>query len=113
MRSVLSRFSPTSLSQLSLSSRLPRATQITRTRTFVNSTNTSSPLAQRREEEDMPAPMRTEAQWADFGREHISQGLGRLLDHVIVKGQGLELTTAEGRRFLDFTAGIGVTNLGQ
>ena len=63
--------------------------------------------------DDMPAPVRTAAQWADFGREHVSHGVGRLRDHVIVKGQGLELTTAEGKRLLDFTAGIGVTNLGQ
>lgn len=98
--------------------RLPKFTRTTvaPVRSFVTTPNTFSPLSQRKTEdnnEDMPAPIRTEAQWADFGREHISQGLGRLRDHVIVKGKGLELTTAEGKRILDFTAGIGVTNLGQ
>ncbi len=57
--------------------------------------------------------IKTAAQWAQFGRDHVSHGLGRLRDHVIVKGSGLELSTAEGKRLLDFTAGIGVTNLGQ
>ncbi|WWD17970.1 4-aminobutyrate transaminase [Kwoniella shandongensis] len=60
----------------------------------------------------MPAPVRSAAQWADFGRDHVSHGLGRLRDHVIVKGEGLDLHTADGKKLLDFTAGIGVTNLG-
>jgi 4-aminobutyrate aminotransferase len=63
--------------------------------------------------EDMPAPVRTTAQWAEFGREHVTNGLGRLKDHVMVKGEGLNLYTSEGEKYLDFTAGIGVTNLGQ
>jgi len=61
----------------------------------------------------MPTAVRTETQWAEFGNQHISHGLGRLMEHVIVKGKGLELFTSEGKRLLDFTAGIGVTNLGQ
>lgn len=61
----------------------------------------------------MSAPVRTAAQWSDFGREHVSHGLGRVKDHVIVKGEGLNLYTADGKKLLDFTAGIGVTNLGQ
>lgn len=60
----------------------------------------------------MSAPVRTAAQWADFGRDHVSHGLGRLRDHVITKGEGLDLHTADGKKILDFTAGIGVTNLG-
>ncbi|WVO17843.1 4-aminobutyrate transaminase [Cryptococcus depauperatus] len=60
----------------------------------------------------MSASVRNAAQWADFGREHVSHGLGRLKDHVIVKGKGLDLYTADGKKLLDFTAGIGVTNLG-
>jgi 4-aminobutyrate aminotransferase len=64
-------------------------------------------------EDALETPVRSAAQWADFGREHVSAGLGRLRDHVIVKGQGLNVWTAEGKQLLDFTAGIGVTNLGQ
>lgn len=63
--------------------------------------------------DEMPVPVRTTAQWAEFGREHVTNGLGRLKDHVIVKGSGLDLYTSEGDKILDFTAGIGVTNLGQ
>jgi len=58
-------------------------------------------------------PFQTAAEWATFGKEHVSHGLGRLRDHVVVKGKGLELETMDGKRLLDFTAGIGVTNLGQ
>jgi 4-aminobutyrate aminotransferase len=65
------------------------------------------------QDEEMPAPVRTTAQWAEFGREHVTNGLGRLKDHVMVKGSGLDLYTSEGEKYLDFTAGIGVTNLGQ
>lgn len=61
----------------------------------------------------MPIPTRTAEQWADFGRDHVSHGLGRMRDLVVVKGQGLDVYTADGQKFLDFTAGIGVTNLGQ
>ncbi len=61
----------------------------------------------------MPARIRTPEQWADFGREHVSHGLGRMRDLVVVKGEGLDVYTADGRKYLDFTAGIGVTNLGQ
>ena len=31
----------------------------------------------------------------------------------MVKGQGLDVYTADGQKLLDFTAGIGVTSLGQ
>jgi len=65
------------------------------------------------DDNEMPVPVRTTAQWAEFGREHVTNGLGRLKDHVIVKGSGLDLYTSEGEKILDFTAGIGVTNLGQ
>lgn len=73
----------------------------------------SPPALARAPESEVPDVVKTTAQWAEFGRDHISHGLGRLRDHVIVRGQGLELFTADGKRLLDFTAGIGVTNLGQ
>lgn len=55
---------------------------------------------------------RSHAEWAQFGRDHIARGLGRMKDEVVVKGEGLKLITSEGKEYLDFTAGIGVTNLG-
>ncbi|EIW70573.1 4-aminobutyrate transaminase [Tremella mesenterica] len=60
----------------------------------------------------MPGKIHTEAEWAEFGKEHVTHGLGRLRDHVMVKGRGAELWTSEEKRFLDFTSGIGVVNLG-
>jgi 4-aminobutyrate aminotransferase len=62
---------------------------------------------------DMPAPVRTQQQWADFGKAHVTHGLGRLREEVMVKGEGVWLYNADGQKYLDFTAGIGVTNLGQ
>lgn len=61
---------------------------------------------------DNHTTIRTAQQWADFGRDHISHGVGRIRDLVVVKGQGLDVYTADGQKLLDFTAGIGVTNLG-
>lgn len=61
----------------------------------------------------MPIQVRTTAEWEQFGRDHTCRGLGRMYDEVVVKGRGLTLTTADGKEYLDFTAGIGVTNLGQ
>jgi 4-aminobutyrate aminotransferase len=61
----------------------------------------------------MPAPVRTQQQWAEFGKAHVTHGLGRLKEEVMVKGEGVWLYNADGQKYLDFTAGIGVTNLGQ
>lgn len=47
------------------------------------------------------------------GRKHVTPALGRLHDHIIVKGQGAQVWDEEGKEYIDFTAGIGVTNLGQ
>jgi 4-aminobutyrate aminotransferase len=62
---------------------------------------------------DSSVSVTSHEEWVSFGKDHVSHGLGRLRDHVIVKGEGLELHTLDGKRLLDFTAGIGVTNLGQ
>jgi 4-aminobutyrate aminotransferase len=48
----------------------------------------------------------------DFGQKHVTKGLARQVEGVIVKGEGSYVTYGDGRRFLDFTTGIGVTNLG-
>lgn len=49
---------------------------------------------------------------AQFGTKHVAKGVGRLSSQVIESGSGSYVTMVGGRRFLDFTCGIGVTNLG-
>ena len=49
---------------------------------------------------------------AQFGTKHIAKGIGRLTSDVFESGAGSYITTTEGRKYLDFTCGIGVTNLG-
>lgn len=49
---------------------------------------------------------------AQFGTRHIAKGIGRLTSEVLESGKGSYVTTTSGRRMLDFTCGIGVTNLG-
>lgn len=48
----------------------------------------------------------------EFGTRHIAKGIGRLANEVIESGSGSRLTMVGGKRYLDFTSGIGVTNLG-
>lgn len=48
-----------------------------------------------------------------IGSKHVTKGLGRLTEAIIVKGEGSYVTLHDGRKMLDFTCGIGVTNLGQ
>jgi 4-aminobutyrate aminotransferase len=49
---------------------------------------------------------------SQFGTKHVAKGISRLSQEVLVEGKGSYVTTLEGRKFLDFTSGIGVTNLG-
>ncbi|KAI4189797.1 MAG: hypothetical protein L6R41_001222 [Letrouitia leprolyta] len=49
---------------------------------------------------------------AQFGTRHIAKGIGRLSSQVIESGSGSHVTMTSGRRYLDFTSGIGVTNVG-
>jgi hypothetical protein len=49
---------------------------------------------------------------AEFGVKHVARGIGRLSNQVLESGAGSYVTTTEGRKMLDFTSGIGVTNLG-
>lgn len=49
---------------------------------------------------------------AQFGTKHIARGIGRLANEVIESGSGSYVTMVGGRRYLDFTCGIGVANLG-
>lgn len=48
----------------------------------------------------------------DFGRQHVARGLSRLMEEIIVSGEGSWVTLGDGRRVIDFSCGIGVTNLG-
>ncbi|KAI0762114.1 pyridoxal phosphate-dependent transferase [Trametes elegans] len=52
------------------------------------------------------------ASLVEFGQKHVTKGLGRIVDAVITKGEGSYVTLGDGRQLLDFTCGIGVTNLG-
>jgi 4-aminobutyrate aminotransferase len=49
---------------------------------------------------------------AEFGAKHTARGVSRLVNAVIVQGEGSYVTLDDGRRMLDFTTGIGVTGLG-
>lgn len=49
---------------------------------------------------------------AQFGTKHVAKGIGRLSTAVLESGAGSYVTTTSGRKLLDFTCGIGVTNLG-
>ncbi|KAG4428698.1 hypothetical protein IFR05_015820 [Cadophora sp. M221] len=49
---------------------------------------------------------------AQFGVQHVAKGIGRLSTEVLESGSGSYVTSTSGRRLLDFTSGIGVTNLG-
>lgn len=48
-----------------------------------------------------------------FGQRHVTAGIGRLTEAVMSKGEGSYLSFEDGRRVLDFSCGIGVTNLGE
>jgi 4-aminobutyrate aminotransferase len=48
----------------------------------------------------------------EFGTKHITKGLSQVTDGLMVKGSGSYVTFEDGRNYLDFTCGIGVTNLG-
>ena len=48
-----------------------------------------------------------------FGQKHVAKGLGRLTNNVISKGKGSYLFMADGKKYLDFTTGIGVAGLGE
>lgn len=52
------------------------------------------------------------AKLSEFGVNHVAKGIGRLSKEVIESGSGSYVKMMSGKRFLDFTSGIGVTNLG-
>ncbi|KAH8762742.1 4-aminobutyrate aminotransferase [Hyaloscypha sp. PMI_1271] len=56
--------------------------------------------------------MSAAARLSQFGVKHVARGIGRLSTEVLDSGSGSYVTTVSGRKLLDFTSGIGVTNLG-
>ena len=48
-----------------------------------------------------------------FGGKHVTKVLGRLSEAIITKGEGSYVYLHDDRKMLDFTCGIGVTNLGE
>lgn len=52
------------------------------------------------------------AKLTEFGTRHVARGIGRLATEVMETGSGSYITMVGGRRYLDFTCGIGVANLG-
>lgn len=48
-----------------------------------------------------------------FGEKHVTKGLPKLTQDVFDKGEGSWVTMKSGKKLLDFTCGIGVTNLGE
>ncbi|KAJ3997323.1 acetylornithine aminotransferase [Lentinula boryana] len=48
----------------------------------------------------------------DFGKHHVTKGLARISEGVMARGQGSYVEYLDGKKLLDFTCGIGVTNLG-
>lgn len=57
-------------------------------------------------------PRAKAAELVSFGQKHVAKGLNRLVDDVIQSAEGSYVTLTSGKRLLDFTTGIGVTNLG-
>lgn len=47
-----------------------------------------------------------------MGKEHLARGIGRMSEMIMTKGKGSWIWNSENKKFLDFTSGIAVTNLG-
>ncbi|KAI8994714.1 pyridoxal phosphate-dependent transferase [Pilobolus umbonatus] len=52
------------------------------------------------------------AKLVQFGKKHIARGIGRSTELVIEKGRGSYVYAVDGKKYLDLTTGIGVTNTG-
>ncbi|KAG6914996.1 hypothetical protein DXG01_014010 [Tephrocybe rancida] len=47
-----------------------------------------------------------------LGNKHVTNGLGRLTEGILSRGQGSYVEYEDGKKLLDFSSGIGVTSLG-
>ncbi|KAK7449232.1 hypothetical protein VKT23_013377 [Stygiomarasmius scandens] len=54
----------------------------------------------------------TTEQLQSFGERHVTKGIGRITPGVMKKAEGSYVEYLDGKKMLDFTCGIGVTNLG-
>ena len=61
-----------------------------------------------------PTPSRSDSlqDLYEFGAPRVTAGLGQITTGLMTKGDGSYVEYSDGRRYLDFTCGIGVTNLG-
>ena len=48
----------------------------------------------------------------ELGNRHVTNGLGRLTEGILARGQGSYVEYEDGKKLLDFSTGIGVTALG-
>lgn len=53
------------------------------------------------------------AKLAQFGKTHIAKGIGRSTELVIERAKGAYVYDVEGKKYLDLSTGIGVTNTGK
>lgn len=74
--------------------------------------NSAAPLTHRRYPPSQEPNMAAAKQLAAFGTKHVARGVGRLSTEVIESGSGSHVSMVGGKRYLDFTSGIGVANLG-
>lgn len=49
---------------------------------------------------------------SSFATRHIAKGVSKSTQFIFERGQGSFVWTADSKRFLDFTTGIGVTSTG-
>ncbi|KAK7687005.1 hypothetical protein QCA50_009504 [Cerrena zonata] len=84
------------------------APRILKARSCLPSSSTIPRIPQR----TMATASPNHASLVEFGQKHVTKGLGRQLEAVITKGSGSYVSISDGREMLDFTSGIGVTNLG-
>ncbi|KAF7723632.1 hypothetical protein EC973_001774 [Apophysomyces ossiformis] len=56
--------------------------------------------------------MSASSKLAQFGKKHVANGIGRSTDLVIERAKGTYVWTVDGKKYLDLTTGIGVTNTG-
>lgn len=57
--------------------------------------------------------MSTISKLAQFGKKHIAKGIGRSTELVIEKAKGSYVYAVDGKKYLDLSTGIGVTNTGK
>lgn len=84
----------------------------------------ASPLAERSPPEDLPHPTSSSSSGTSFRQQaapaaslesakaHLGPGIARMGTFVMKSAQGCTVTATDGRKYLDFSSGIGVTSTG-